>query len=122
MKIADHMSYPYFDCIDFFDSVSQNIANIRSHGGFIIYMDPPYKCSTILDHTNSNSKNSFDFVKFWKYAELLAENNLVFVSETEVPSSKWKKIWEKTFHNISNNRQYSRVEGLYTFNNDNEIC
>jgi site-specific DNA-adenine methylase len=111
MKVADNMSSDStnFHLIDFFDYDA--IEPIVKSGGFIIYMDPPYKCSTIFDY--KNSKNSFDIVKFWKCAEFLAKNNLVFVSETEAPSSKWKVIWEKSFNNISNNKKYSRVERLY---------
>lgn len=54
----------------------------------LLYFDPPYKC------TKQYSKQSIDYDSFYDFLRKLSENNIVLVSEYNMPDD-FKCIWQK---------------------------
>jgi len=62
---------------------------VEKINNYFIYCDPPYAQNKSV----YNDKN-FDHGKFWKWVEVLSENNYVIASEYNAPEN-FEIIWEK---------------------------
>lgn len=54
----------------------------------LLYLDPPYK------GTKQYAKNQIDYDEFYDFCRQLSQNNVVLISEYEMPND-FKCIWEK---------------------------
>lgn len=63
--------------------------DFNAHGG-VIYLDPPYASSR-----NYPGLPKFEHSEFWKKCRELAQNNIVLVSECDVPEDA-EVLWEKS--------------------------
>lgn len=54
----------------------------------LLYLDPPYK------GTKQYAKNQIDYDEFYDFCRQLAQNNVVLISEYEMPND-FKCVWEK---------------------------
>lgn len=61
--------------------------------GFVIYCDPPYE-KTDQRYYDGNDRTKFDNEQFWKWAQTMATNNIVFVSEYTDPPVDFNLIWK----------------------------
>ena len=61
--------------------------------GYIIYCDPPYKGSVSPYSIGEIYNTKFDYDQFIKWCEKMSEDNIIFVSEYQKPSSNFKLIW-----------------------------
>lgn len=76
----------------------------------LFYCDPPYK-----DTKKYGTSKNFDYEKFWSWAELMSENNIVLVSEHQAPDG-WNCIWEhEVKRTIDNAKSVKAVERLYIY-------
>jgi site-specific DNA-adenine methylase len=55
----------------------------------MIYLDPPY------NNTKKYSDQSINYNEFYDFCENLSKNNIVIISEYNMPKNKFKCIWEK---------------------------
>lgn len=55
----------------------------------LFYLDPPYK------NTKQYAKNIIDYEEFYIFCEELAKNNIVLISEYDMPSNRFECIWSK---------------------------
>lgn len=97
--------------------------------GYIIYCDPPYYGSDSYYFDENHKRLSFDHLKFWKWCLKMSENNIVFISEYNIPikeiaksndmtisqvRSKIKKIFDKKVNLTgSTPNKRSRTEKLF---------
>jgi site-specific DNA-adenine methylase len=82
LKQAPNLAGIKFSCKNYFDT-NTNIKN------FVIYCDPPYK-----DTTKYNVE-TFDYERFYDWCVMMAKNNIVFISEYNMPQDKFECIWSK---------------------------
>lgn len=86
--------------------------------GYVIYCDIPYKGTT------KYATKNFPYEEFYKWANEMAEHNIVLISEYNMPKV-FKCIWEKeTKANFDSNRisgdeSKKRVEKLFLCNANN---
>ena len=79
---------------------------------YVIYCDIPYK------NTTKYSVNSFPYDEFYKWAIEMAKDNIVLISEYDMPE-EFKCIWQKeTKVNFDSNRKSNedknkRIEKLF---------
>ena len=77
--------------------------------GYVIYCDPPYK------NTTKYSTKNFPYELFYDWCRELSKNNIVLVSEYNMPDD-FKCIWKKTTKIIIGNLNINkpiRTEKLY---------
>lgn len=104
MKQAPLLKNIKFKCCDFRD-----INNIKD---FVIYCDPPYR------DTANYSTGEFPYDEFYNWCRKMAKNNIVLVSEYNMPSD-FKCIFEKEYKCLmysskeSNDTKNNRVEKLF---------
>jgi len=55
--------------------------------GHVIYCDPPYNSASYYDE--DHNMTSFDKDKFWVWCSFMAQKNMVFVSEYDLPPDKY---------------------------------
>ena len=79
---------PLFKDIDFYCGDYKKI-NIDRFKNCLFYLDPPYK------DTKQYSKNVIDYDEFYNFCEKLAENNIVLISEYNMPIDRFECIWSK---------------------------
>lgn len=72
-----------FICGDF------NSFNVDKFENAVLYLDPPYK------DTKNYSKQNIDYEKFYDFCERLAQKNMVFISEYNMPEDRFEVVWEK---------------------------
>ena len=68
--------------------VLKDLKSIYGHRVGLIYIDPPYK------GTKQYAKNQIDYDEFYDFCRKLSQNNIVLISEYEMPND-FKCIWEK---------------------------
>lgn len=72
----------------------------------VIYCDPPYKGTDYY-------KDEFDHEEFYKWCRKTAENNIVIISEYQMPDD-FICIWKKEHKtSLDTNTHYDRVEKLF---------
>lgn len=90
----------------------RDIKDIKNH---VIYCDPPYK------DTTKYSTNKFPYEEFYDWCAEMSKNNIVLVSEYEMPEDNFECIWQKQVKvMIDNNRNANdmannRVEKLFIY-------
>lgn len=93
-----------FQCKPFLDY------NPNDYKNCVFYLDPPYR------NTLGYSTGRFPHAEFDKWAIALAKNNIVLISEYELPEDKFECIWSKevtlSINNQSNHNK-KRVEKLF---------
>ena len=91
-KQAPNLKDIHFDCRDFRD-INANISN------FVIYCDPPYRGTT------KYKTAEFPYEEFYQWCRKMAKNNIVLVSEYNMPND-FECIWSKeTIANFDSNRK-----------------
>ncbi|AUR80864.1 hypothetical protein [Enterococcus phage PMBT2] len=78
----------------------------------VFYLDPPYRA------TFGYSTGEFPYEEFDKWAIELAKNNIVLISEYEMPDDYFECIWSKeqlvnVKNNVKHNNSKKRVEKLF---------
>lgn len=74
----------------------------------LLYCDIPYK-----NTKQYNTSLNFDYDKFWNWAEMMSEKNIVLVSEYQAPDN-WKCIWKKNLEKTMNHgNNVSAIEKLF---------
>lgn len=107
IKQSPNLKGVHFDYRDFRD-INTNISN------FVIYCDPPYR------ETTKYKTDEFPYEEFYKWCKNMAKNNIVLISEYNMPDD-FKCIWSKeTFVNFDSNRSSNddknkRVEKLFIY-------
>ncbi len=81
--------------------------NIPIGKGNVIYCDPPY------GHCNFY-KMRFKHLEFCEWVRRASRDNIVFVSEYEMPAD-FQCIWQKTITPGINSKSYKRVEKLFVY-------
>lgn len=77
--------------------------------GYLIYCDPPYR------DTTKYATHKFPYDEFYNWCRLYSKNNIVLVSEYNMPED-FQCIWKKV-HSTSldkNNNKKTRIERLFT--------
>lgn len=96
-----------FKCCDFRDC--KNIKN------FVIYCDPPYR------NTTKYATDDFPYDEFYEWCKKMSENNIVLISEYNMPND-FECIWEKkvktTLNNKRKEKNNDRVEKLFICKNE----
>lgn len=98
--------------VEFIDGEYTNFSSIKN---YIIYCDPPYRTCNKYRDVNRN-KIIFDHDKFWKWCKTMSHNNLVFVSEYEIPNNlEYTILYDATTTNRYKNNTNGRkpTEKLY---------
>lgn len=73
----------------------------------VIYCDPPYKNTTKYSATN------FDYNKFYEWVRMMSKNNIVLISEYNMPDD-FECIWEQELIcTLDKNKRSKRVERLF---------
>jgi site-specific DNA-adenine methylase len=86
--------------------------------GYVIYCDIPYK------GTLKYSINEFPYDKFYDWCLKLSKNNIVLISEYNMPEDKFECIWEKEHKVLINSAREPkdvaniRIEKLFTVRKD----
>ena len=99
-----------FKCCDFLDLPKDKIK------GYVIYCDIPYKGTL-----KYNKIKPFPYEEFYKWAIEMAKNNIVLISEYNMPSN-FKCIWEKettrgiNSNNVIEKEKKKRIEKLFICN------
>ena len=107
IKQAPNLKDIHFDCRDFRD-INANISN------FVIYCDPPYRGTT------KYKTEEFPYEEFYRWCRKMAKNNIVLVSEYNMPND-FECIWSKeTTANFDSNRKSNddknkKVEKLFIY-------
>lgn len=104
MKQAPLLKNIKFKCCDFGD--------INNISDYVIYCDPPYR------DTANYSTGEFPYDEFYNWCRKMAKNNIVLVSEYNMPSD-FKCIFKKEYRCLmysskeSNDTKNNRVEKLF---------
>ena len=89
LDVGEKLENVQFSCCNY-----DKFSNLKNH---IIYCDPPYsKSSNYYDE--DHRKMTFDHDTFWKWTIRMANQNLVLVSEYEVPekySNNIIEVWKQ---------------------------
>jgi site-specific DNA-adenine methylase len=102
LKQKDSLKSIKFICSDY--------KNLKIQGNSVIYCDPPYK-NTSQD--GYSDKNIFDYDYFYQWCGEMSKNNIVLVSEYEMPKD-FECIWEKEVStNLSVNSRKKDIEKLF---------
>jgi site-specific DNA-adenine methylase len=103
IKQAPDLKGVNFNCLNYKD-VNSDIHN------FVIYCDPPYR------NTKKYNVEQFNYEEFYKWCIQMAKNNIVLVSEYNMPEDKFECIWSKktkTMLDSLKDEGYERVEKLF---------
>ena len=74
----------------------------------LFYCDIPYK-----DTKKYGTSKNFDYDRFWDWAEMMSERNIVLVSEYQTPDN-WECTWlQEIKRTIDNNKRVKAVEKLF---------
>ena len=92
-----------FECKDY--------KELHNLSGYVIYCDPPYKGTY-------NYKLKFNHDDFYEWVRKMSVNNIVLVSEYEMPDD-FEEIWEKhyTASLSRNNKNTVKTEKLFIYKN-----
>ena len=107
MKQAPNLKGITFECCDF-----RELDEIKN---CVIYCDPPYRGTT------KYSKHEFPYEEFYEWCRRMSKDNIVLISEYNMPED-FKCIWEKktkvTFdsNRKSNDFKNDRIERLFIYN------
>ena len=107
-KQAPNLQNIKFKCCDFRDIPKDKIK------GYVIYCDPPYK------NTTKYKTGDFPYEEFYQWCKDMSKDNVVLVSEYNMPDD-FTCIWQKeTKVNFDSNRKSNdeknkRVEKLYIY-------
>jgi DNA adenine methylase len=72
-----------------------NFTQFSNLKNFVIYCDPPYRNTTCKYlRTGQTMSDDFDHFEFYTWLEKMRQNNIIFVSEYNMPK-KYKKIWNQ---------------------------
>ena len=101
--------------IEFYNKSFLDVVDIEN---YVIYCDPPYK------NTTKYKTEPFQYDKFYEWCREKSKNNIVIISEYNMPED-FKCIWLKnTETNISSNRNEDtdkkRTEKLFILEKENE--
>lgn len=73
---------------------------VEFYNGWVIYCDIPYRNEKY--NPKKYYKNTFDYERFYNWAEKLSKNNIVLISEYAMPEDRFKCVWsQKHSTNIS---------------------
>ena len=75
----------------------------------IVYCDPPYMDS------KSYKTGAFDHKKFWEWADTVARNNVVFVSEYATLSASFIPVWEMEAKTTVGRTKRKATEKLFMY-------
>lgn len=78
--------------------------SFKRPSGCIVLFDPPYESSRVGKPNKLFSQ--FDTDKFWRYAEDLSQDNLVFVCEEDAPKG-WVCVWKKPLRRVTNQKKFT---------------
>lgn len=91
---------------------TRDFLKINNLNGYVIYCDPPYRGTTKYKTEN------FPYEEFYKWCRELSKNNIVLISEYNMPED-FKVIWKKE-HKVlidsnreSKNKGNKRIEKLF---------
>ena len=107
-KQAPNLQNIKFKCCDFRDVPKDKIK------GYVIYCDPPYK------NTTKYKTGDFPYEEFYQWCKDMSKDNVVLVSEYNMPDD-FTCIWQKeTKVNFDSNRKSNdeknkRIEKLYMY-------
>lgn len=96
-----------FVCSNFLDLPKELIKN------YVIYCDIPYRSTLKYETCN------FPYEEFYKWAKEMSKNNIVLISEYEMPENDFECIWKKKTKCLINDKKKSgdndnnRVEKLF---------
>lgn len=105
MKQIPNLKDIHFDCCDF-RNINPNISN------FVIYCDPPYR------DTAKYSVGEFPYEEFYNWCKDMAKNNIVLISEYNMPSD-FECIYQKDYKCLMysnkkvNDNKNKRIEKLF---------
>ena len=111
IKQAPNLKDIIFECRSF-ETINPNISN------FVIYCDPPYRGTT------KYKTEDFPYEEFYDWCRKMSKNNIVLISEYNMPSD-FECIWSKeTLANFDSNRKVNddknkRVEKLFIYKGGN---
>ncbi len=88
--------------------ISGTYAKFSKLKDYVIYCDPPYQCHANYYDENGKMIPKFDHEKFWDWCRIMAENNIVFVSEYKMPND-----FEKILSIKSRTAGNSKIDKLY---------
>ena len=71
-----------FSCCNYADLIPSN------YSGYLFYLDPPYR------NTKQYAKQSIDYEHFYNWCKELSKNNIVIISEYNMPD-EFRCIWSK---------------------------
>lgn len=110
VKQAPNLKGIQFDRRDF-----RTVDDIK---GYVIYCDIPYK------DTTKYSVDDFPYEEFYNWAVKMSKNNIVLVSEYNMPDDRFECIWQKE-HKVlidsnrdSNSEENIRIEKLFIVRKD----
>ena len=107
-KQAPNLQNIKFKCCDFRDIPKDKIK------GYVIYCDPPYK------DTTKYATGAFPYEEFYQWCREMSKNNIVLISEYNMPED-FTCIWEKKVKvnfdskRKERNKDNNRVEKLYIY-------
>lgn len=103
LKQRDNLKNIKFKCIDFLD-IPTNLKNC------VIYCDPPYRNTSQKGYADINI---FPYDEFYDWCRKLSKNNVVLVSEYNMPDD-FECIWEKEVStNLAVNHRKKDIERLF---------
>ncbi len=80
----------------------------------LFYCDIPYKGTK-----QYNTSLNFDYDRFWSWADLMSEKNIVLVSEYQAPD-EWKVLWQKELAKTMNHG--NNVTGIEKLFEKEKVC
>jgi len=103
IKQKDNIKDVYFLHMDFRKIPKDKITN------YLIYCDPPYR------NTTDYKTEKFPYEDFYKWVKEMSVNNIVLVSEYNMPE-EFTCIWSKNFKTgLDIGKQQERVEKLFIY-------
>lgn len=100
IKQAPNLKNIHFKCCDFRD-INKNIKN------YVIYEDIPYR------NTTKYATENFPYEEFYDWAKKMSENNIVLISEYQMPDD-FECIWSKDLIcSLDKNSRTNKVEKLW---------
>lgn len=75
---------------------------------YVIYCDPPYR-----NTKQYNVSKNFPYDEFYEWCVEMSKDNIVLISEYDMPEDKFKCIWEKEHSTHMNQKKDKKVEKLF---------
>lgn len=93
--------------VSFYNKSYEEFSNIKNS---IIYLDPPY-----INTTYNYDKNEFDYKKLYDYAYEMSKDNIVIMSEYNVPDDRFEVVYRfgNARSTFSPNSYGDKVEKLF---------